>query len=283
MGGRVVLVALSPRVPPGLLSWPAWEALRSGPVRTADAGSPQLPFLRDAGVDVLVEQPDVEDLHPRALAGESIVWLAPDAELARADRTPDDLLRAGERREPGGHAVEHARPALLGALGRLPALLDLGGVAHDGVREHVRVAAAQLGGDAGRDVVEVEGCVRVLLCHAGVEDDLQQDVTELLAEVVPVAVLDRLDELEGLLDRVPREGGVRLLGIPRAAARRAQPVHDRDEVGDAGAGHRSPGSPPGTVGARAVTAGHAGAHASGWAIHDGATGAMRPLSASNAP
>ena len=84
MGGRVVLVAVSPRVPAGLLSWPAWEALRSGPVRTADAGSPQLPFLRDAGVDVLVEPPDVDDLHARALAGESVVWLAPDAELVRA-------------------------------------------------------------------------------------------------------------------------------------------------------------------------------------------------------
>jgi XTP/dITP diphosphohydrolase len=59
----VVLVAVSPRIPPGLLSWPAWEALRSGPVRTRTHGSPQLPFLRDAGVDVAVEQPDAEALH----------------------------------------------------------------------------------------------------------------------------------------------------------------------------------------------------------------------------
>ena len=84
MGGRVVLVALSPRVPPGLLSWPAWQALRSGPVRTADDGSPQLPFLRDAGIEVLVEPPDVEALHERALAGETVVWLAPDPDLVRA-------------------------------------------------------------------------------------------------------------------------------------------------------------------------------------------------------
>jgi XTP/dITP diphosphohydrolase len=97
VGGRVVLVAVSPRVPPGLLSWPAWEALRSGPVRTADAGSPQLPFLRDAGVDVLVEQPDVEALHVRALAGESVVWLAPDAELVRS---------VGQRSVTGGAPVE---------------------------------------------------------------------------------------------------------------------------------------------------------------------------------
>ena len=97
MGGRVVLVAVSPRVPPGLLSWPAWEALRSGPVRTADAAGPQLPFLRDAGIEVLVEPPDVEALHARALGGETVVWLAPDAELVRA---------VGLRSVRGGAPVE---------------------------------------------------------------------------------------------------------------------------------------------------------------------------------
>ena len=97
MGGRIVLVALSPRIPPGLLSWPAWEALRSGPVRTADDGSPQLPFLRDAGVDVRVEQPDAEALHASALAGRAAVWFAPDAELVRA---------VGQRSVAGGAPVE---------------------------------------------------------------------------------------------------------------------------------------------------------------------------------
>jgi XTP/dITP diphosphohydrolase len=97
VGGRVVLVALSPRVPPGLLSWPAWEALHAGPVRTADASSPQLPFLRDAGVEVLVEQPDVDALHGRALAGETVVWFAPDPDLVRA---------VGLRSVRGGAPVE---------------------------------------------------------------------------------------------------------------------------------------------------------------------------------
>jgi XTP/dITP diphosphohydrolase len=97
VGGRVVLVALSPRIPPGLLSWPAWEALRAGPVRTTDAGSPQLPFLRDAGVEVLVEPPDAEALHARALAGETVVWLAPEPDLVRA---------VGLRSVRGGAPVE---------------------------------------------------------------------------------------------------------------------------------------------------------------------------------
>ena len=97
MAGRVVLVALSPRVPPGLLSWPAWEALRSGPVLTADAGHPQLPFLRDAGVEVAVVPADAEALHARAVDGETVVWLSPDADLVRA---------VGLRAVTGGPAVE---------------------------------------------------------------------------------------------------------------------------------------------------------------------------------
>ncbi len=85
MGGRVVLVVCSPRIPPGLLSWPAWEALRSGPVSTTDAEHPQLPFLTAAGVQVTVVPPPLPgSLHERAGSGETVVWLAPDAELVRA-------------------------------------------------------------------------------------------------------------------------------------------------------------------------------------------------------
>ena len=74
MPGRVVLVVVSPRLPPGQLSWPAWQALRAGPVLTVDGSSPQLPYLRDAGVDVAVGA-TVDDLHARAAAGETVVLL----------------------------------------------------------------------------------------------------------------------------------------------------------------------------------------------------------------
>jgi XTP/dITP diphosphohydrolase len=84
VSARVVLVVVSPRVPPGLLSWPAWQALRSGPVLTADAASPQLPFLADADVPVTVVEPSAQALldHP---AG-TVVWLTTgdaDADLVR--------------------------------------------------------------------------------------------------------------------------------------------------------------------------------------------------------
>ena len=96
--------------------------------------------------------------------------------------------------------------------------------------EDVRVAAAQLGGDPGGDIVDVERGDLVLLRNARVEDDLQQDVPEFLGHVVAFTRLDRLDRLVGLLDEVGHERGVGLLGVPRAAAGRAQPVHDRDQV-----------------------------------------------------
>ncbi len=58
----VVLVVTSPRTPPGLLSWPAWEALRSAPVLVGRDDHPQVPFLRDAGVDVVVvPRPDASE------------------------------------------------------------------------------------------------------------------------------------------------------------------------------------------------------------------------------
>jgi XTP/dITP diphosphohydrolase len=86
MAGRVVFVATSPRTPPGLLSWPAWEALRSAPVLVGTADNPQLPFLADAGITTVVATPDARALHDAAAAGETVVWLATDADA--------DLVRA---------------------------------------------------------------------------------------------------------------------------------------------------------------------------------------------
>ena len=81
--GRVVVGATSPRIPPGLLSWPAWQALRSGSVLTAEADNPQLPFLADAGIDVSVEELTAQDVHDRCASGEPLVLLAPDEHFVR--------------------------------------------------------------------------------------------------------------------------------------------------------------------------------------------------------
>lgn len=47
---RLRIVACSPRIPPGTLSWPAWQALHEGPVLFGDADHPQLPYLAAAGI-----------------------------------------------------------------------------------------------------------------------------------------------------------------------------------------------------------------------------------------
>jgi XTP/dITP diphosphohydrolase len=46
----LIVLATSPRVASGLLSWPAWQALRSADDVLAPAGHPQLPALDEAGI-----------------------------------------------------------------------------------------------------------------------------------------------------------------------------------------------------------------------------------------
>ncbi|WP_414168862.1 nucleoside triphosphate pyrophosphohydrolase [Streptoverticillium reticulum] len=61
--GRIVLLTTSHRVAPGLLSWPAWQALReAGRVLCADPDHPQLPYLREAGVEVEQAGADAREL-----------------------------------------------------------------------------------------------------------------------------------------------------------------------------------------------------------------------------
>ena len=68
----LIVLATSPRVPPGLLSWPAWQALRAADVVLAPAGHPQLPALDEAEIRYQVaDEPEAESL----AAGQVVVWL----------------------------------------------------------------------------------------------------------------------------------------------------------------------------------------------------------------
>jgi XTP/dITP diphosphohydrolase len=72
----LTFLASSPRVAPGQLTWPAWEALRSADrVLTGTAEHPQLPYVRQAGVEVEVTEPDAAALVHEASVG-TVVWLA---------------------------------------------------------------------------------------------------------------------------------------------------------------------------------------------------------------
>jgi NTP pyrophosphatase (non-canonical NTP hydrolase) len=77
---RLLLVSTSPRVAPGVLTWDAWQALRSGPVWTADADHPQLPALAAAGIEVSVAEPGSAAQQAAAFRGQArggvAVWLA---------------------------------------------------------------------------------------------------------------------------------------------------------------------------------------------------------------
>jgi XTP/dITP diphosphohydrolase len=116
-GGRIVLLTTSHRVAPGLLSWPAWRALHEADrVVCADAAHPQLPYVRDAGVEVEIAEPTARELIDACVpkAGTVVVLATAEGE----PRLTDDLARlAGSGREempdlellPGAYDLPGAR------------------------------------------------------------------------------------------------------------------------------------------------------------------------------
>jgi XTP/dITP diphosphohydrolase len=98
----LIVLATSPRVAPGLLSWPAWEALRSAAAVLAPAGHPQLPALAEAGIEcqLVEDEPEAGSLP----AGGDLVWLpepGDDPPVPAGAR----LLR-GSADLPGAHLLE---------------------------------------------------------------------------------------------------------------------------------------------------------------------------------
>jgi XTP/dITP diphosphohydrolase len=107
---RLVLVTSSPRLPAGVLSWPAWEALRSGPVHAADPAAPQALAVRAAGIPVR----PLPGVTARAASDVRQV-VGPPADAAPAEgRTVEGRTangRTGDGRAGGGPAVEGGRGA----------------------------------------------------------------------------------------------------------------------------------------------------------------------------
>ncbi|MGH3288811.1 MAG: nucleoside triphosphate pyrophosphohydrolase, partial [Streptosporangiaceae bacterium] len=102
----LIVLATSPRVAPGLLSWPAWEALRSAAAVLAPAGHPQLPALEAAGIAYRVAD------EPPSGSDEVVVWLPmPGAGLSLP---PDARLIQASADLPGAHFID-----LVATMGRL--------------------------------------------------------------------------------------------------------------------------------------------------------------------
>lgn len=85
MGGRVVFLVTSPRLPAGLLTLQGWDCLRSGQV-CAGADSAQVAAIRASGIEVTLVPPTVAALLAQVAAHSVVVWLADasgDGALAR--------------------------------------------------------------------------------------------------------------------------------------------------------------------------------------------------------
>lgn len=79
----LTLLATTHRVAPGLLTWRAWDALRSAPSVRVPRGHPLLPSLRDAGIEPeVVAEPDAARLVADAREGDVLWVAAPDGDEA---------------------------------------------------------------------------------------------------------------------------------------------------------------------------------------------------------
>ncbi|MGW1124997.1 nucleoside triphosphate pyrophosphohydrolase [Streptomyces sp. NPDC002526] len=117
--GRIVLLTVSHRVAPGLLSWPAWQALHGADeVRCGEPEQPQLPYLSEAGVTVTPGVPDAQELVDACAGGRTVVVLTGGAGdqpltdgLARLGgsgrvRMPDLELLPGSYDLPGARLID---------------------------------------------------------------------------------------------------------------------------------------------------------------------------------
>lgn len=98
MTARVILLVTSPRLPAGLLTGQAWDAVRAYPVLAGEENA-QVAALRAAGVDVsVIAPPSPEALLAAAVTGRgAVVWLAGPA----GDRDLARELGLRLTREPG--------------------------------------------------------------------------------------------------------------------------------------------------------------------------------------
>jgi XTP/dITP diphosphohydrolase len=88
------ILVVSPRVPPGVLTLEAWDALRSASAVVSAETGPHVEGIRAAGIDV--------DIRPGRPTGDDAVWIAPPGELAWAREIADELV--------GGSTAEDAEP-----------------------------------------------------------------------------------------------------------------------------------------------------------------------------
>ncbi len=175
--GRVVLLTTSHRVAPGLLSWPAWQALRTADtVLCADGAHPQLPYLREAGIAVTEASPTARELVDACAGGRTVVV------VATGEGEPE--LTDGLARLAGSGRVAMPELELLPASYDLPGarLLDLVQVM-DRIRAECPWSSRQTHEGLAKYGIE-EAYELVEAIEAGDREELREELGDVLLQVV---------------------------------------------------------------------------------------------------
>ncbi|CAM5465483.1 nucleoside triphosphate pyrophosphohydrolase [Streptomyces avidinii] len=175
--GRIVLLTTSHRVAPGVLSWPAWQTLHAADrVLCADPDHPQLPYLREAGVEVTPGTPDAHEL-VEACAGGRTVVVIPGGE-------GDKRLTDGLARLAGSGRVSMPDLELLPGSYDLPGarLLDLVQVM-DRVRRECPWTSQQTHEGLVKYAIE-EAYELVEAIEDGDREELREELGDVLLQVV---------------------------------------------------------------------------------------------------
>ncbi|MFJ4888987.1 nucleoside triphosphate pyrophosphohydrolase [Streptomyces sp. NPDC088788] len=185
--GRIVLLTTSHRVAPGLLSWPAWQALHGADrVLCADGAHPQIPYLREAGIGVDEVSPTAEDLVDACAGGRTLVVVATGEGEPR--------LTDGLARLAGSGRVRMPDLELLPASYDLPGarLLDLVQVM-DRIRVECPWSSRQTHEGLAKYGIE-EAYELVEAIEDGDRDELREELGDVLLQVVFHARIAEEDE-----------------------------------------------------------------------------------------
>ncbi|MFE9030245.1 nucleoside triphosphate pyrophosphohydrolase [Streptomyces iakyrus] len=175
--GRIVLLTTSHRVAPGLLSWPAWQALHAADrVLCADGAHPQLPYLREAGITVAEASPTAQELVDACAGGHTVVV------VATGEGEPS--LTDGLARLAGTGRIAMPELELLPASYDLPGarLLDLVQVM-DRIRAECPWSSRQTHEGLAKYGIE-EAYELVEAIEEGDRDELREELGDVLLQVV---------------------------------------------------------------------------------------------------
>ncbi|MFE8962872.1 nucleoside triphosphate pyrophosphohydrolase [Streptomyces iakyrus] len=175
--GRIVLLTTSHRVAPGLLSWPAWQALHAADrVLCADGAHPQLPYLREAGITVAEASPTAQELVDACAGGHTVVV------VATGEGEP--VLTDGLARLAGTGRIAMPELELLPASYDLPGarLLDLVQVM-DRIRAECPWSSRQTHEGLAKYGIE-EAYELVEAIEEGDRDELREELGDVLLQVV---------------------------------------------------------------------------------------------------